>query len=364
MKICFVLQDTGRIYGAQRATLDLIEGLQLSGACEAHVLLFQENRAAGAAEQYQSALADTAASLTRVLVDQAYSRTLIAAIRAAMERLQADVLHSVGYKADLHAGKAADFGKRWPLVSTVHGWFFLPDFKERLYYRINLWTLKRFQRVIVLSRYYEQHLVDHGFSAGSLRRIPSGFRTREKGPLAPPSIQYQAGVLSRFTGEKNLSLFLDALKIVHAARPQDRFLLAGEGPQKNNLERFRRGCSLDQVVEMPGFVDRDTFFQQVQVYVNCSTIENLPYTVLEAMEASLPVVVTRVGGMPDLVEHEKTGLLVEPRQPEALAEALIQLLEDRTTRRTYGQAGREKLEQEFSPEHAVASHLELYGELL
>jgi glycosyltransferase involved in cell wall biosynthesis len=364
MKICFILQDTGRIYGAQRATLDLIEGLQQSGRCETHVLLFQETRSAPGPDQYRKALGELAGGLETVSVAGAYSRPLIAAIREVMGRQQADIVHSVGYKADLHAGKAAGFGKRWPLVSTVHGWFFLPDFRERLYYRINLWTLKRFQRVIVLSRYYEQHLGKRGFPESRLRRIPSGFRVQEKTSSRSSEARYQVGVLSRFTGEKNLSQYLDALKIVHEARPQDRFILAGEGPEQDFLERFRRGCSLDQVVDMPGYVDRHEFFQHVQIYVNCSRIENLPYTVLEAMESSLPVVATKVGGLPDLVAHGQTGILVEPGDPNALAQALIHLLEARSTRMDYGRAGREKLEREFSPAQALASHLKLYEELL
>ena len=66
MKICFILQDTGRIYGAQRATLDLIEGLQQSGTCETHVLLFREIRSASGPDQYRKALGELAGGLETV----------------------------------------------------------------------------------------------------------------------------------------------------------------------------------------------------------------------------------------------------------------------------------------------------------
>ncbi|MGQ9684591.1 MAG: glycosyltransferase [Anaerolineae bacterium] len=108
---------------------------------------------------------------------------------------------------------------------------------------------------------------------------------------------------------------------------------------------------------------RDAFFRRIDVLALCSRTENLPYTILEAMAWSRPVVAARVGGVPDLVEPDKTGLLVEPGDVEAMARAIARLVGDPAWAQSLGAAGRGRLEGRFTLERSVEAHLEMYCQL-
>ncbi|MEL7061605.1 MAG: glycosyltransferase family 4 protein, partial [Acidobacteriota bacterium] len=91
--------------------------------------------------------------------------------------------------------------------------------------------------------------------------------------------------------------------------------------------------------------------------------EGFPVAILEAMAAGLPVVTTRVSGNPEAVEHEKTGLLVDPLDVSGLAEALVRLLDDPAWARRLGNAGRRRIEAEFSIERIADDYLRLWQNL-
>jgi len=353
-KVCFILQNTGHIYGAQRATLDLLEGLQAHGAVQPHVILFQELRVDSEVKDFERSLRDLGVAMITPPVAGAYCRKLVKVIRDYTVTHGIEVVHSVGYKADLHAWRASGGGRQFKVASTVHGWFFLPDWKEQVYYHINLWTLKRIAKVIVLSRFYEKALREKGML---VQRIPSGFR----GITHPPEDRtYAAGMLTRFTGEKNISMFVRAAKRVVVEQPDARFMIAGDGPDRDAIARQIADAGLAEHIELPGYLPREAFFSHVQVPVLCSNIENLPYTVMEAMDCALPVVATRVGGLPDLIDDGVTGYLVEADDDKALAARLLGLMADKEMCLAFGLAAKKKLERDFCPEVAIAEHVRMY----
>ena len=95
-----------------------------------------------------------------------------------------------------------------------------------------------------------------------------------------------------------------------------------------------------------------------------SVTEALPNVVLEAMATGLPVVATNVGGVPEVVDSGRTGWLVPPKEPAALAQAVVQMLADEEMRRTFGQAGRERVERDFSLKQMVSRYETLFDDLL
>jgi glycosyltransferase involved in cell wall biosynthesis len=113
-----------------------------------------------------------------------------------------------------------------------------------------------------------------------------------------------------------------------------------------------------------GFVsDMAGAFASLDVLVQPSRADTLPLSVLEAMAAGLPVVGTRVGGIPEEVEDGVTGFVVEPENPSALAAALDSLAGDATRRRELGEAGRSRAAEKFSAEGVARRTVELYREL-
>ena len=361
MRIVLLLQDTGKVYGAERATLDLAAGLRAAGE-EVTVLLIEETRLGAGASDLRDALRERGLSVAAVPVAGRLSHALVRAVRAALRERRADVLHTTGYKADLHGSWAAGWGRRWPVVSTVHGWLFRADLKEQFYGWLNLQALRRCTRVIALSRHYEAMLAARGVPRGKLVRIPSGLdpATCPPGPWPAEGTPFTIGLAGRLSEEKNHDLFLRAARRALDGGARLRFLLAGDGPLRATLAGRIAELGLTGDVEAPGFLPRESFLSRVHAVALCSRIENLPYSILEAIAWSRPVLATRVGGLPDLVEDGVTGWLVEGGDEAALAARMMALAQDPARARQLGAAGRRKLEAEFSVGAQVAAHQALY----
>ena len=142
-------------------------------------------------------------------------------------------------------------------------------------------------------------------------------------------------------------------------------LVIGDGPQRAQLESLAQRLGIaDRVYFLGNRTDVPRLLQAMDVFVLPSEWEGMPNAALEAMATGLPVVATAVGGTPEVVVDGVTGLLVPPRNSEALAQAIAQLLADPELRRRMGQAGRERVEQLFSVEQMVRKTEALYEELL
>ncbi len=368
MRIAFFMQDRGAVYGAERATLDLAYGLQRRTGVDVLLILIEEKRLRAADSDVAGEARLRGIPCRVISTASRVSPFLISALRSLLETERVDVLHTIGYKADLHGGWATRAGKRTPIVSTVHGWLDRPDRKERFYGWLNRQALRRFPRVIVLSSYYETWLSK--LKIRSRVRIPSGF-PRDR--LIPPDTARASfpdsglltfGIMGRLSAEKNHAMFLRAARRLVERDAPVRFLIAGEGPDREKIEKAIRNEGLQQHVNCVGYCDSDEFMQQLHGLVMCSKMENLPYAIMEAMNWMRPVIATRVGGIPDLVEDGVTGYLVDLDDDAAMADALSGLMADPGRRRACGEAGRMKLESEFGQERAIAKHMNLYAELL
>jgi glycosyltransferase involved in cell wall biosynthesis len=362
MNIIFLLQDTGRLYGAEQATVDLASLLQEVPGVSCHLLLIEETRLPHRAEDLRLALCERGLSFTTIPTAHAFSPRLIREIRKHVRKLNGHLLHTSGYKADIHGLPACR--KQVPLVSTVHGWLCRPDLKERFYGWLNLRFLRHFDRVIVLSRHYREHLAACGIAEDRLVRIPSGLNTPPNVTPSPRPADrpFTVGILGRLSWEKNHALFVEAASSVHRTAPDIRFLIAGDGPEKQSIQNLVAQAGLNECINMPGFMDKNEFFSAIDLMVLCSRIENLPFSILQAMARDVPVVATNVGGIPDLIEHEATGLL-STQESSSLAEAILRLANETELASKLATNAREKLRREFSVETWRDSHINHYRKL-
>jgi glycosyltransferase involved in cell wall biosynthesis len=133
------------------------------------------------------------------------------------------------------------------------------------------------------------------------------------------------------------------------------------------VETLRKAIAahgLEDVVALLGRRrDVPDLLHAADVFVLSSRQEGFPITILEAMAAGKPVIATDVGGCSEAVVHGETGLIVPPENPDALANAIIELLEDRDRSAAMGAAGRERVEREFTVDRMVEQHLEVYERL-
>jgi glycosyltransferase involved in cell wall biosynthesis len=182
--------------------------------------------------------------------------------------------------------------------------------------------------------------------------IPNGVDLTRFGPVAPPSSSSDlttVATLANLRPEKGLAQLLEAAAIVTRRAPRARFVIWGEGPLRGDLEARIRALSLTGSVEMRGATREPAeVLKQCHIFVLPSLSEACSNVVLEAMATGLPVVATRVGGTPALVDDRRTGLLVPPDNAPALAQAILRLLDTPAMAIEMGAQGRARALAEFS----------------
>lgn len=188
------------------------------------------------------------------------------------------------------------------------------------------------------------------------------FRPAGEGlPPEPPVVLSVA----RLVPDKDHETLIAAFSRLHQAFPQARLWLVGNGPRRQAVEQLVSLNGLASRVNfLPTCPDLRPYYHRAAVLALSSVAEALPNVVLEAMACGLPVVATRVGGLPEAVVPEETGLLVPPRAPEALAAALGRILADPELRSRMGRRGRQRALADFSWPLMVARHEELWSSLL
>ncbi len=197
-----------------------------------------------------------------------------------------------------------------------------------------------------------------------LVRTPSGTRdVRAELGIAPdvPVI----GSVGLLRTQKAYHLLLRATSLLIERWPRLTVLLVGDGPERAALEQLAGALGVQHTVRFLGLrSDVGDILAALDIAVCCSDFEGSPLSVLEYMDAALPVVATAVGGLPDLIEPGVHGLLVAPGDPPALAGALAELLADPQRGRAMGARGRERRRAEFDIDVIVGRLEHLYGELL
>jgi glycosyltransferase involved in cell wall biosynthesis len=168
-----------------------------------------------------------------------------------------------------------------------------------------------------------------------------GDGARVRAELGIPAAAPVVGTVGHLRTEKAFEVLIEATASLRAEFPDLVVLIAGEGPERAALEQRISELGLGDGVRLLGArEDVPDLLEALDVAVCCSDFEGGPLSVMEYMEAGLPVVATRVGGLPELVEEGQTGLLVAPRDPAALGDAVAGLLRDSSLRRRYGDRAR------------------------
>jgi len=172
------------------------------------------------------------------------------------------------------------------------------------------------------------------------------------------------GAAGRLSPEKGFDVFIDAAALVRRERPDAGFVVFGDGPLRERLEKRVAERELVGAFVLAGFrPDVERFLPFLDVAVLSSHTEGLPVVVLEAMAARVPVVATAVGGTPEVVEDGVTGWLVPPGNVAVLAQRIGELLSDETNRRRMGAAARQRVEDEFTFARMSEQYLELFERL-
>ncbi len=300
-------------------------------------------------------------------------------IMTVIRHRRPDILH-------VHSPKAAGLGSVAgrvlgvkSIIYTVHGWSFNED--RSLFQKIVIcffsWLTMLFCHTTVLlsEREYGQALQFPGIK-NKLRLIPLGIRPPVLLSIegAKQAIAKQIGMsyvdytkkvvigtIAELHPNKGLPYLINAFVQVHAQYPHSILVIIGDGQELSSLHLLIKEKKLERNVFLAGYMDRAAeYLKAFNVFVLPSLKEGLPYAILEAGSASLPVVATTVGGIPEIVEDMKSGVLVQPKNIRELAHALSFMIEHPDERRKYGATLKERILKEFSLEKMIGQVGKLY----
>ncbi|BFU93763.1 MAG: putative Glycosyl transferase group 1 [Nitrospira sp.] len=247
--------------------------------------------------------------------------------------------------------------------------------------KVRRYELDRIDRVIAISDQVAASLRAGGVEARRLRTVYSGIdfsrpveatgasgrldRTAVRRRLGVPDSAVLLGTAANLFPRKGYDVMLRALPGILAVHPDVHYLLAGtaEPGYAGSLRALAIGLGIAERVHMVGFQNPvRPFLDALDLYVHPALMEGFGIALVEAMAAGKAVIATRTGGVPEVVEHGETGLLVSPGDPDRLREAVIELLRDEARRARMGAKGRSRARERFDLARTVADLERLYRE--
>lgn len=298
---------------------------------------------------------------------------VISELLAVCRRENVAVWHGHEYKTNALGLLLKRF---WPmrLVTTVHGWVQHTS-RTPLYYRIDQICLPRYERVICVSDDLLEACLDCGVRPANLVLLENAIDAEDyarrrsvpeaKAALGFPTAGLLVGAVGRLSDEKGFDILIRSVHALLQSGLDVRLVIVGEGGERANLERLIGELGLQDRVKLAGWqADVRGYFEAMDVFALSSYREGLPNVVLEAMALEVPVVATRVNGVPRLVQDGRNGFLVNAGNVDDLTTALLALLGDAELRSRFRAAGRRTVEGRYSFRTRMEKMKRIYDGLL
>lgn len=269
-----------------------------------------------------------------------------------------DIYHARDYKTCFFGLLLWLINPRMKLVFTAHGWI-IDNTKQKLYTWLNIFSLKRYQKIIAVSKATKKIMVDRGIDKSKIDivynaidvdqwcrgEILSTFRSE----LNISCKSKLVGIVGRLSNEKGVDTTLEVARHVIMSRPDTYFVLVGDGPIRSEVENKIRDLGLSSNVFLVGFrKDALNIYAGLDLFLSTSLTEGTPNTVLEAMAMEVPVVHTAVGGVPEMIEDGVDGILCKVGDVHGISQAVLTVLNDENTARRLREHGRRSVCTKFS----------------
>lgn len=365
MRILFLISSEG-FYGVENMLLTLARQLSEHG-CSSVIGVFSNLHC----QYLEVAEKAQAQGLEVELIPCAgkWDRSAVLHIRKLVQKHGIDIVHSHGYKTDFY-GYAAARGLRVGLMATSHNWTGKTPLM-RIYEMLDRLVLRNFQKVIVVSDDVAARLRRWGVSANRISRICNGVdiqRYEEATPALRRELRLGRGPVVGFVGrlvpDKGGAVLIRAARRVLDSCPDARFVFVGDGPARSDWELLVRDHGIAEKVFFTGArEDIPAVYASLDILVLPSFLEAFPMCLLEGMASGIPVIASRVGAIPTLIDHESTGLLVEPRDVDGLASEILRLLHDPMLANRIAEKGQAHVRKHFSSSHMAKNYIHEYQQL-
>jgi glycosyltransferase involved in cell wall biosynthesis len=275
-----------------------------------------------------------------------------------LRRLKADLLTCSGYKPDL-IGWLAARQVGIPVIAVAHGWT-AATLKVRLYEAIDRLVMRWMDAVVCVSEAQGERVrrakvpdkkiavIRNAVAADAFAEPDPAYGDRLRHFFARPPRRI-VGAAGRLSPEKGFDQLVEAATLVLRQDPDVGFVQFGDGPLRAQLTRQIEARGLGERFQLAGFrTDIAQFLPHLDLMVLPSFTEGLPVVLLEAFAAGVPAVASAVGGIPEVIEEGKSGYLVPPGDPPALARRILDILREDCTRLAMGWRGQRRVRDHFT----------------
>ena len=341
-------------------------------AVDLRLVTYERGVGAGEQNKFVTRARETGVPLELVTERRRFDTDVLKQIRDIVEAHDPDIIQTHNVKSHFLMRLSGLWrNRRW--VAFHHG-YTNPDVKMRCYNQLDRWSLRAAQSVVTVCGKFAQDLAEMGVSEDRIvvrHNSVKPFQTPDPATVEAARAGLPANtpillVVGRLSQEKGHADLLNALNLLRR-RTKEPFhaVFVGDGPEEERLKAARNRLGLESHVTMAGLQhDVRPYYALADAVVMPSHSEGSPNVLLEAMSAGVPVVATRVGGVPEIVTHGDTALLVESRNTEEMAAAIQRMLEDNPLRKRLAQNARQLAEEKYSPEAYRRSLVQMYEEVM
>lgn len=374
LRVAHLIKVTN-IAGAETHLLMLLAGLR-ARQIDAQLIILVEP--AKPMDDYVQAAEGRGIPVTRLVIAGDFDPTLLPRLRGTLRLMRPHIVHTHLFHADLYGALVAKWlGRGTAVISSRHN---DNAFRRRQPYRmLNRWLWRMTDAGIAISASIARFTVEvEGAPQPKIQTIVYGLEAASQNPAARQTARKfmrgqlgieadapVAGIVCRLVEQKGVSYGLQAFAQVVAQLPAARLLIAGDGPLRAQLEAEAAALGMGDQVHFLGW--RDDVAQLMHTFdllLVPSIWEGFGLVILEAMAHQLPAVASAVSAIPEIVVDGETGLLVPPRDVDALAGALVNLLGDAPLRKHMGMLAEDRLEVHFSAARMVDETIALYRKVI
>lgn len=302
-------------------------------------------------------------------------KSLIRLVRY-IKRYEIDIIHCHGTRGGLYGRLASFLSSRKPLcIWTLHLFihddlFTISRLRKTVYTKVESFLSRRFTDQIVTVSDDLKVKYETLFHLNKVRTIHNGIDVDKFYAIKPPAAadRITFGFVSRLSRQKGIPYLLQAMhELVHKrSMPKEiRLLVAGTGEEEERLKQMVRELDLQEHVEFLGFRrDIPELLRQIDVMVLPSLFEGFPMIILESLCADTPVIASRVNGIPEAIEHNVNGRLVEAGSVPELVESMSYYIEHPEAIRLHGSAGQHRVIESYTLGTMLEKHVALYDSML
>ena len=373
MRVVHIIKVT-RISGAERHLLLLLAGLRSHDVDARLVILVERDKPM---DEMLAEAADRDIPTTSLVIRRDYDLALLWRLRALLRDQNPDLVHTHLVHADLFGYVAAKTAGVRHVISSRHNddqFRYRPRWRS-IHHRLWRWT----DGGIAISHSIKQFVIEvEGAPADKIAVVQYGIdfawisddeiasaRQRLRADLGLGKDALVLGMVCRLVEQKGIPYALEAMRRTRERYPKAHLVIAGDGEKSDELRRLASALGIADRVHWLGWrSDAADLMAAFDLLLVPSLWEGFGLVLLEAMARRVPVIASRVGAIPEVIAHGETGILIEPRDVDALAQAMARLLDDRALRKYMGLLGVARLEERFSSERMVAETIAVYEQVL